>query len=229
MRYAVLALLAVYVGLLPTVVRAQPDVTLEIDATDNPLRIAGWLGTDEAFVGNLRITARGGNTNQLIFLPSDLKRQDGDEIIGRQHITLIGTTELTAEHPRDLQVKVSGVSVRGTYTGTIEFLVPEQPRGTARVPIEVVVRERPTLTPLAGTDKVQLRLVRCQHWLLGLDCGLARLFLSESAFSDSFQLQFDNPGRALVTVLHVDVALMGEHTRAQVTGKGLQIPAGPSR
>ncbi|MDJ0799724.1 MAG: hypothetical protein QNJ51_23425, partial [Calothrix sp. MO_167.B12] len=52
------------------------------------------------------------------------QRQEGDEIIGRQQVDLIGEPKLEAGLPKDFQVKVSGVKLPGTYTGEIEFLLP---------------------------------------------------------------------------------------------------------
>ncbi len=210
--------------LVPIPALAQAGVQIEVDPGDTPLVITGWLGEENAFVGNLRLTARGGDVAEFTFLASDLIREGGDEVIGRQQVQLVGDPTLSTDVPKNLQVGVNGLEVPGTYQGQIEILLPGQARAQALViPMTVMAKARPVLTPLAGTDQVQLHLVRCGR---GLDCALARLLLPDSAFLDGWQLQFDNSTRAPVTIVDTEAVVLGEQTGYQLTTTELTLPQG---
>ncbi|MCR4406211.1 MAG: hypothetical protein NUW24_04700 [Anaerolineae bacterium] len=220
-RWIPIILLALTLASIP--VLAQAGLHIEVDPGDTPLVITGWLGEENAFVGNLRLTARGGDVAAFTFLTTDLAREEGDEVIGRQQISLVGDPTLSADVPKNFQVTVSGPPLPGTYRGQIEILLPGQAQAEALViPLTVVAKARPTLTPLPGTDRLQLRLVRCGP---GLDCALARLLLPDSAFLDSWQLQFDNPVQAAVTVVNAKAVVIGEQTGYQLTDAELVLPA----
>ena len=146
----------------PAPALAQPNAKIEVDAKDKPLEIKGWLGEENSLIGNIRLTAEEANVANLIFLPSDLKRQKGDEIIGRQQVNLIGERQLEAGFPKDFQVKVSGVKLPGIYTGEIELLVPGQKRSQALViPNNVKAKAKPAVVPAKGTEQETVLLVRC--------------------------------------------------------------------
>jgi hypothetical protein len=211
--------------LLPGFALAQEDVTIEVDPDDTSLAITGRLGESNAFMGNLRLTARGGDVMTFTFLDSDLKRQDGDEIVGRQNISLIGDPTLTVDVPKDFQVSVTGIDKPGTYQGQIEILLPGQPRSEALViDLTVVAKALPNLTLLPGTDQIQLRLVNC-GW--AFNCALARWLLPASAFLENWQLQFGNETQADVVVLDVAVSVLGEQTGYQLTKAVLALPTDP--
>jgi hypothetical protein len=223
MRRRILIILLALI-LVPVPTLAQAGVRIEIDPGDTPLVITGWLGEENAFVGNLRLTARGGDVAEFTFLASDLTREGGDEVIGRQQVELVGDPTLSTDVPKNFHVRVTGLEVPGTYQGQIEILLPGQARAQALViPLTVMAKARPALTPLAGTDQVQLRLVRCGQ---GLDCGLAGLLLPDSAFLDGWQLEFDNSTQAPVTVVDAEAIVLGEQTGYQLTTAELTLPRG---
>ena len=220
-RWMAIMLLALV--LLPIPALAQGEVQLEVDPGDTELLVTGWLGEQNAFVANLRLTARGGDT-AFIFLPSDLVREDGEEV-GRQQVVLVGDPILTAEKPKDLQVKVNGVEMPGTYHGRVEILLEGQARSEARaLPLTLVARTRPALTALPDTGKVSLRLVRCER---SFDCWFAGILLPDSAFLDTWRLEFDNATLVPVTVLDAEAILRGEHTNYQLTDAEFTLPKGP--
>jgi hypothetical protein len=199
---------------------AQGGVRIEVDPNDTPLNIVGWLDEANSFTGNLRLTARGGNVTAFTFLPSDLKREGSDEVIGRQNVTLVGDAALTADVPKDFQVTVSGLKLPGTYQGKIEILLPGQNRSDAvTINLKVTAKARPALTPLAGTDQIRLKLVNCS-----LDCWLAQMLLPASTLLNQWQLQFDNAVQANVNVLDNQVILRGERTGYQLTQSALALP-----
>lgn len=223
----------VFLFLVPAPVLAQDgeqitveeaEITIQVDKADTPLAITGWLGEENAFVGNLRLSAQGSDIPSFTFLASDLSREEGDEVVGRQHVTLIGDPTLSVGVPKNFQVSVTGLELPGTYQGQIELLLPGQARTEAvSILLTVVAKARPNLTPLPGTEQVRLRLVRC-GW--AIDCALAQLLLPDSAFLDEWLLQFDNRVPAPVTVLGSEVVVLGEHTGYQLTDAELSLPLG---
>ncbi|MFP4343804.1 MAG: hypothetical protein ACLFU8_03825 [Anaerolineales bacterium] len=203
-------------------VAAQEVTRIAVDPNDSPLTIRGWVGEENAFVGNLRLTAVGGNVESFTFLASDLEMAGGDEVIGRQQITLSGSTALAENVPQNFQVLVNGITLPGIYEGTITLLLPGQTEeGAVTVPVTVTARARPVLTALPGTSNLSLRLVNCAP---GPDCWLARLFLPQSAFLDLWSLQFDNETEAPVKVEGVEAVVLGEGTGYQLTEKALAPP-----
>ncbi|NEO82056.1 hypothetical protein [Moorena sp. SIO4G3] len=209
-RFLPAALLILLV--LPASALAQ---TIDVDANDQPLEIRGWLGEENGFIGNVRLTASKQDVASFIFLPSDLKGNDTDQEITRQQVELIGDPQLSAAVPKDFQVKVNGIQSPGTYEGQIELLPLGQQRSEAVViPLTVTAKARPKLVPLPGSEQVQLQLVQCSWWL---DCGLAHLLLPASAFQNQWQLGFDNPVEAPVSLRNAEVVLQGKQTGYQIT------------
>ena len=210
--FTVLFLLIIF----PTSALAQTNI--EVDAKDNPLQIKGWLNEKDSLLGSIRLTAPTA-VEQLTFLASDLKRQEGDGAITRQQIQLIGEPKLKAGIPKDFQVKVSNAELPGTYQGQIQVLLPGQQRKT--IPLTVLVKARPNLKPLPGNEQIQLKLTQCS-WRL--DCALGRLLLPTSAFLQQWDLTFDNSVDAPVKVTGVEVLLKGEQTGYQLTKTQIQLP-----
>ncbi|MEP0885144.1 hypothetical protein NDI49_26695 [Trichocoleus sp. ST-U3] len=210
----------------PAPTLAQTKVGIQVDAGDKPLQIKGWLGSENAFTGNMRLTASGGNVAGFTFLPSDLKRKEGDEVIGRQQVELVGKPPLSAEVPKDFQVKVNGIKSPGTYEGQIELLLPGQKRSEAMViPLTVMAKAKPALVPVKGGEQVRRQLVRCS-W--GLDCALAHLLLPASAFQNQWQLKLDNPVEAPVSLTSTEVVLEGQQTGYQITKAEVEPPPSPA-
>jgi hypothetical protein len=224
-RYVpILALISIALTSLPTPAYAQTDCKIEVDPGDNPLNIVARIGEENTFVDNLRLTAPcEGGVDRFLFLPSDLKREEGDTEIGRQNVTLSGDTTLEANVPTDFQVKVSGVSVPGKYTGEIRLLLPGQPLSEAQtIDLVVVAKVQPMLTAMPGTDQVLLRLTNCNN---GLECVFG-FVLGESAFQDETSLRFNNPAQSPVTVTAARADVVEEETRYHLTDEQLSLPPG---
>lgn len=220
-RWITAALLILLICPAPAV--AQTNVKIEVDAKDKPLEVKGWLGEENALISNIRLTASGGNITAWTFLPSDLKRTEGDEVIGRQQVELIGERKLEAGLPKDFQVKLNGVKLPGTYQGQIEILLPSQKRSEALViPLTVKAKARPALVPVKDSEQVQLQLVRCS-W----DCGLAHLLLPTSAFQNQRLIYLDNPNQATVLLTSAEVILQGKLTNYQITKTEVESPLSP--
>ncbi|MBD2198393.1 MULTISPECIES: hypothetical protein [Calothrix] len=220
-RWITAALLILLICPAPAV--AQTNRKIEVDALDKPLEIKGWLGEENALISNIRLTASGENITNWTLLPSDLKRTEGDEIIGRQQVELIGERKLEAGLPKDFQVKVNGVKLPGTYQGQIEILLPSQKRSEALiVPVTVKAKARPALVPVKDSEQVQLQLVRCS-W----DCGLAHLLLPDSAFQQQRLIYLDNPNQATISLTSAEVILQGRQTNYQITNAEVEAPPSP--
>ncbi|MBD2512511.1 hypothetical protein H6G91_35805 [Nostoc muscorum FACHB-395] len=220
-RWITAALLILLICPAPAI--AQTNVKIEVDAKDKPLEIKGWVGEENALISNIRLTASGGSITAWTFLPSDLKRNEGDEVIGRQQVELIGERKLEVGLPKDFQVKLNGVKLPGTYQGQIEILLPSQKRSEALViPLTIKAKARPALVPVKDSEQVQLQLVRCS-W----DCGLAHLLLPASAFQNQRLIYLDNPNQATISLTSAEVILQGKQTNYQITKTEVEPP--PSR
>lgn len=210
----------------PAPVLAQTKVEVQVDAGDKPLQIKGWLGSENAFTGNMRLTASGGNVAAFTFLPSDLKRKEGDEVIGRQQVKLVEKPSLSAQVPKDFQVKVNGIESPGTYEGQIELLLPGQKRSEAMViPLTVMAKAKPAVVPVKGGEQLQRQLVQ-SSW--GLNYALAQLLLPASAVQEQWQLKLDNPVDAPVSLTSTEVVLEGQQTGYQITQAQVAPPPSPT-
>lgn len=204
--------------LLITPTPAFADTIITVDAKDKPLQIKGWLNEENTLIGSIRLSAPA-KVEQFQFLASDLQRQEGDEIIGRQQVSFIGETKLQAGIPKDFQVKVSNPQSPGIYKGQIEIRFPSQKPQI--VDINVLVKARPKLTFVRGNEQVQLQLTQCNWWL---DCALARSIFNKSAFLQTWDLAFDNTEDASVKVTGAEVLLKGEQTGYQLSSNQIQVP-----
>jgi hypothetical protein len=226
MKYWILSLLLpVMVISHPVAVQAAASVV--VDAGDKAVEISGWLDEEIALFGNLRLTAEGENIEKVVFLVSDLRRKEGGEIIDRQQIAIAGASQLLVGIPQDFQLRVTNIRVPGTYEGTIQVFLPNQSsKPVQTIPLQVIAKVRPNLIPVGGTEQIELRLVNCQGFWGFLDCLIAQGLLPASAFLNEWQLQFDNPTQAPVTIIDTKVILRGEQTGYQLTQKAVSLPQG---
>lgn len=185
--------------------------------------INGWVGEENSFVGNIRLTllgaAQGSSAVRPSLLFSDLKQQGGTETVGRQQFAITGDQTLTPEVPSTYQVKVTGVKVPGEYRGKVELLVPGRPRAEAEV-VDVVLlaKARPALTPLSEAERVQASLVRC-----AAGCWLARLLLPAGHFQHRLELRFEKPLSAPLGIDDVTFAVRGDQTRYSLKGEQFRV------
>lgn len=212
-------------ALAETSPRIEPDEG-DLDAVDGKKMfvISGWLGEDNVFTKSLRLTAEGGDVEEFIFLPSDLKLQtqnvsQDNENIGRERVALIGEQSLSENIPKDFLVNVTDVRTPGIYEGNFDLLIPGQNRDDAlSIPLRVVAKAQPQITPEPGTSPVQLSLVNCKDWTRDkwIGCGLASVILNDGRFQDEYELEFDNPVHADVRVEDTNVSVRGDNTGIQL-------------
>ena len=208
---------------IPICVLAQ-EGRIEVDPGDKPLLIRGWVADDNSFVGNVRVTLRGiaadSKPVKLSILPSDLKRTQGAEIIGRQQVAVGGITELSPELPTTIPVKVSGIKEYGEYKGKLELLLAGQPRERAEtIDFTVIAELKPSLTALTGSDSVKANVVDCNS-----NCWLARLLLPASNFQDVYEVSFEKPVAARVDITDKALVVRGDKTQFQLTDAHLTFP-----
>ena len=202
-------------------VAAQNEGGIVVDEDDTPLDITGFLGEGGSFEGNLRLTSIQGDVESFIFLASDLISEDGGHVVGRQHVSIVGDTTLDADIPKNFKITITGIEAPGVYNGKLEILERGGERENALVvPLRVIAKAQPSLSPLPGTDRVQLKLVRSlRPWKY----SFSDIFLHDSAFLDVYKLKFKNDVQAAVRVLDSKVVLLGEHTGHQLTGDELSL------
>jgi hypothetical protein len=207
-----------------TVDARDPQIEPLVNA-EYPLEIRGWIGDENGFTGNLRLTARGGSVRGITIESSQLQHADQDEALGPGAVTLVGDTTLTADVPKDLQVRVSGIKVPGVYTGTVRIKLPVLSRTEPQaIRLKVDAEARPQLTAVPGTDRVRLRLVNCG---MLLDCFLARAFL-RGADQDDVTLRFENRLLAPVTFISAQPSVQEENTGAQLNASALVVKLPPT-
>jgi hypothetical protein len=226
MKYWILSiLLPVMVISHPLAVQAAASIV--VDAGDKSLHITGWLGEESALVGNLRLTAQGENIEKVVLLASDLRRKEDGEMINRQQIAIAGEPQLSVGIPQDFQLRVTNIRLPGTYEGTVQVFLPNQSQQPVQtIPLQVIAKVRPNLIPVGGTEQIQLHLVNCDGFLGFFDCLIAKGLLPASAFLNEWQLQFDNPTQAPVSIIDTKVILKGEQTGYQLTEQSLSLPQG---
>ena len=191
--------------------------TIDVDKGDEHLKITGWID-ENAFTGNLRLIANGSDIKDFELLASDLKQDDGDQIIGRQNVALVGDRNLTAGVPKDYKIAISNVKDPGTYRGSIQLMVPGKSDNRAKV-IDLVVeaKSKTKLTPLTGSEKVKLHLVNS-------DSRFAKIMLPAGFFMNEWELQLDNPTQSNAAIIGSNFTATGEKTGYQLTGKHLSLP-----
>lgn len=222
-RRVILLTLALFIFTKPTLAKANQKI--KVDEDDTPLIITGWLGEENAFIGNLRLTAEE-DVDEFIFLASDLILENSDLVIGRQQVSLIGDPRLQAYIPKNFQVMITALVEPGRYTGYIKILLLGQDITETNIiiPLSVNAKARPEITPLPGTDNVQLKLVHhARDGLAGWNSFLAHKLLPDSAQLNSWQLKFNNPQNVPVKVLSTDAVLLGKDTGYMLTGEELNL------
>jgi len=132
---------------------------------DAPVKMRARIGDDTTFVKRLGLMASVA-VPELIFRSTDLVRTDGKEQIGRQQVALTSTVkvDLDPNTPKDVEIKITGVKLPGTYNGTLSFSQPGQGlNASVYVPIELIVEGVPKLTQRKGSEAVRIQLFDCSH------------------------------------------------------------------
>jgi hypothetical protein len=162
---------------------------VQVLPSDTPVKIRGRIGDDTTFVKRIGLVASAA-VPELIFRSTDLLRTDGKEQVSRQQVALTSTAkvDLPLDTPKDVEIKVTGIKLPGTYKGTLNFFQPGQGlKAVVTVPIEVTAEGVPKLTQRKGSDAVKIQLIDCA-WL---GCSAARL-IQPGAFFSTYPLAFDN-------------------------------------
>ena len=209
--------------LLVIAAQAAGPVVLTVDPADTPLRINGVLdGQANSFSGNVRLTATGGEAEQVRFLASDVRNVTKPEIvIDRSNVTTVpALIKLSDGQPADVKVTIANVKRAGDYTGTLHFLLPGQALTQAlTIPIKLRIDVKPDIEPLVADQSFQV--ARC----LGIGCNLAEILLGGSVTRDEWHVQLDNQTSQPVTVTNAQAVMYGKRTAEAVTSS--QVKIGP--
>ena len=194
---------------------------------DSVVKIRGRIGDDSTFVGTVGLTANAA-VPALTFRASDLLSLDGRTRIRRQQVVLAGSgaIALAESMPTDVEIKITGVRMPGTYKGLLYFLQPKQGLEHAlAVPIEVTAEATPTLTPRRGSEALTLQLVACTS---GIGCSLGRA-LEPAAFLAAYPLAFENdsadPFDMKLTLSAIGALTHGSVERAVSVAGAMNVPA----
>jgi hypothetical protein len=197
-------------------------VRLLVAKSDNPLVIRGKIGQEHAFIGNVRVTAIGGDPT-FLFLPEDLRSTTG-ELIARANIKLIGAPMLARGEPTDLQIEVTGIQEPGRYRGRVALLIPGRSLSQAtRIKLDVFADATPVVEPTESTKTLQLNLAQCQQ----RQCWLAHRLLPAGQFRSTWTLKLDNKTHQNVTVEQFDVSITGEDNGLQLDASQFGAPKTP--
>jgi hypothetical protein len=186
---------------------------LSVDLADCPLVINDTLREGiSSFTRNVRLTATGGDDQELRLLAPDLQAgSNADKRIDRSNITIPAGTELDENQPRDVPITVSNVTRPGDYTGynggELRFLLPGQAEADAlRIPIRMSISPEPDVVPLNQDSSFQL--ARSGN----VGSLLERILLPRGMDKETLIVQFDNRTPAEVPVTSAQLVLQGERT-----------------
>ena len=182
-----------------------------LDGAD-PIVIRGRVGDDSTFTRSVGVISSQ-DMPELLLRFSDLRRQGGTESIPREQVASSGKTTLRKDTPEDFTIKVTGITVPGSYDGTLSFLVPGQGANSAlTLKLSVIADPVPKLTlrPGASPIKIQLSRISGPHqWI--------RELLHSRPPTQTYQLQFYNDGLGSYPV-QTGVAGIGDQHHAALDG-----------
>ncbi len=195
---------------------------IEADDSDTSLVVTGRFEVGKDLVGNLRLTAQGGDVTDFKVLPSDLTGDADQPTVGRQNVTLVPPHNLENGVPKDFRVKVGGLQKPGTYRGQILLLSPGWRMSKAvEIKLQVTATPVPKVTLFEGGESLKMNLVNCDTWV---DCRLAEFLLPRSALDESWQIYLDNQSKAEIAVVKATVVVKGEKNGTQLTNQNLVGP-----
>jgi hypothetical protein len=188
---------------------------IRVLAPDNDrIIIHGRIGDDSSF--SKRISLISDQTvPELIVRPGDLDRDGGGGSIARTQVQTASSNKvaLVENTPYDLDFKVTGVKVPGSYNGALYFLLPKHGTTDAtHVSVQVIADSTSKLQVRKGSESVKVQIVDCSH----VGCLLSS-FLDPAALRSKYAIPFDNSdsGQFLVDG---SLAASGEHNWGEVTG-----------
>jgi hypothetical protein len=173
-------------SVFPIFAYANPIKVLPDNAT---VQIKGRVGDESSFVQRVVLNSEQA-VPEIVFLSEDLKTQGDKARIARHQIGLAssGKLSLAANTPTNVDIKIAGVKLPGTYFGQIYFLIPGNGmEDKLAVRIEVVAETVPKLTVRKGSEAVKLQLFDCSV----VGCRLAE-WMQSTAFIQKYPLQLEN-------------------------------------
>lgn len=156
----------------------SPPFTVELPQKEFTLTLNGSIenGKSIDLAANLRVRLKGvaGKTafikaNFSDVLPQPMRDWPNVQVIPASRLTL-DEKQLTVDHAMDLTVMLKNQTMAGTYAGTVELSVADQPEPRILVPILVVVQEVPSFQLINKPDPALLSncrtLCALTDWLM---------------------------------------------------------------
>src|SRR5579863_4413239 len=169
--------------------RAQDPKIQLVDPTQQEILVSGQPNTDGTLIGHIPLVSSKA-VPELVFWPTDFKREDGKETISQAQIQPLASGKLTLQEntPQYLDFKISALKRPGTYTGSIALLLPQHGNSPAlRIPVKIHVEETPKLTQRKDSQNIKIQMVNCSL----LRCFLARV-LQPTALTEDHNFTLDN-------------------------------------
>ncbi|MEW5853111.1 MAG: hypothetical protein AB2A00_30285 [Myxococcota bacterium] len=206
------------IGLMHGTAFASEGPAVLLDESDETLELRAVLGDEHTFRRSVRLKLDQSFGARFSFLPSDLRQVDGDAVIDRSNITLVGEHELRSAAPQDFEVRISNVTVPGTYEGTLDFMLEGQEVRQPPRSFRLVAQARPELT-LVDATRLSARRVRSGGCVLGVCPGawLAEHLLPAELSRDEIIFTVHNPTAVPAVPTGAQVQLKGEETSYTLT------------
>jgi hypothetical protein len=175
--------------LVPALNARAQDPKIQMVPSQKELILSGHPGNDASLTQRITLLSDK-QVQELLFRPGDLQRDGGTETISRSQIQSLLSTKLSLPEntPQDFDFKVSGIKVPGTYSGVIEFLLPQHGTAAAlHLTFKLQVEETPRLALRKGSENIKIQLVNCS--MIGCYLGANLKFLNIDPLQDhSFPL-----------------------------------------
>ncbi len=170
---------------------------LEIDSRDLPLTLEGWLQKDAGFRATTQLITRDADIAELLIFTEDLKRQDSNERIAADKISVPEKLSLSKDIPVPLSIEIKEVNEPGAYEAKLRLMPKEHPEQALDIPLKLIAKERPKMETLGKEAEVALELVNVDKGPL---LWLARRLLPASAFLDKQPIHLFNAGKLRATL-----------------------------
>ena len=195
----------------------EPQVQ-PVPADQKEVVVSGRPGNDATLIGRITLISNKA-IPELLFRSSDLQRVGGTETIPRAQIqaVLAGKLALPENTPQDFDFKVAGLKLPGTYTGSIDFLLPQHGTSAAiHLGLRVQVEDTPKLSLRKDSQNIRIQIVNCAL----LRCWLTQLF-RKSLLVEDHSFTLDN-GSLLPVTIDAAVSATGD-VNHQNTGAALEV------
>jgi len=150
--------------------------------------VSGRPSNDATLIGHITLLSNKA-VPELIFRSTDLQREGGTETVPRSQIQPVASGKLALPENtlQDFDFKVSGLKLPGTYTGSIDFFLPQHGTSAAiHLNLKVQVEQTPQIFLRKESQAVKIQIMNCSL----LDCALSK-WLSWN-LTENYSITVDN-------------------------------------